>query len=49
MLLQLQSNEYMYERLIIVWASLKTSEEKEQGACIFCVKLGKNGAETYAI
>jgi len=47
-LLQLQSNKYVYQCLIIFWASLKTSEEKEQGVCIFAWNLGKDGVETYA-
>lgn len=48
-LLQLQSDKYVYQRLIIFWTSLKTSEEKEQGVCIFARNLGKNGVETYAM
>jgi len=49
-LLQLRSNKYVYQRLIIFWASPKTSEEKEQVVHIFCVKLGeKNGVETYVM
>jgi hypothetical protein len=45
---QLLSNEHVYLCLVAFRAALKMSEEKEQRVCIkFCVKLGKNGAETF--
>jgi hypothetical protein len=46
--LQLWSYEHMYLSLAEFHATLKMSEEKEQGMYAkFCIKLGKNSAETF--